>query len=648
MFTLFVTVFAILSFTGIVFAANNITTKTSVPNRPKTSCEQAGSWTAQFDALSTMEEGDIIQLTLSSGAKICKAIDFYLLLADDSQEVISESTSDPIIDNGNGETDVIDVYYNNVLITDAAPTDNAGFPVADGSTWDLGFLVKASAGSSIVTLTLSRRDIRNGSATEGWVTNFPNTGPLFRFVFNPESNDNELIIKLFDEKNNCDYFFESEGTRTVGGKTFSDYWNNSDQKTCNGYGNNTNIEYSDNTLCYDLIPCAAGTEYVGVTPDSLVDDSTYKLTFSGDYWNLHITGTDSFVVEAACKDICPTIVLSESVSQSGITTTPQGYYDPGKRGGSTSIDSDWMNSGGRDICSATYQYGNAIKMYRTGQNFDSNSKYTVKLSLMRNGSAVGSDVVWWLSETSSQTETMATSISAAYYRTNKDNPWNCDLGAGSPGVTASDALYYAGSGPHITEVYAKNLVAGSGSMSHDAFLMDIPTIYYDWTKLAMNDEIGVQVTFGKLPCGGAVTGTICLGKVGSCASTECYTLLYPYGLGSGNSGWWTGLVVTNLSSTTTNTTTIRVYDTAGGSGSLVTNITPHNQYTATIGQIMDDPAWTAGTTAITNTNDLFVEVQSNTRVDGLMFIGDTNVSVMHGYLPRLFNSCSIATSTVVH
>jgi hypothetical protein len=649
MFTLFVAVCAILSLTGYAFAANNITTKTSVPNRPKTSCEQAGSWTATFDSLSTMEEGDIIQLTLSSGAKICKNIDFFLLLADDSQEEISENTADPIVDNGNGESDLINVYYNNALITDANPIDNAGFTVADGSTWDLGFLVRANAGSSIVTLTLSRRDIGAASLTQGWVTNFPNTGPLFRFIFTPASNDNELIIKLFDEKSNCNYFFENEGTRTSGNKTYSDYWNSSDGKNCNGSGSNTNIESSDNTLCYDLMPVAAGAEYIGVTPDSLVDDSTYKLTFSGDYWNLHITGTDNFVVEAACKDTCPTFLIAEAVNQQGITSTPKGYFDPGKRGGVAITNSDWMSSGG-DICATDIQLGNAIKMYRTGQNFDANSKYTVKLSLLRNGSTIGSDIAWWHSETSTQAETMITSgLGATYYRTNKDNPWNCDLSTGTPGVLVGDTYYYASAGPHITEIYAKNFVAGSTSTAHDAFLLDIPTLYYDYSKLADGDEIGVQVTFGKLPCGGSVTGTMCLGKaVMKCVSTDCYTLLYPYGLGSGNSGWWTGLVVTNLSPTETSTTTIRVYDTAGGSGSLVANITPHNQFTATIGQIMDDANWTSGATAITNTNDLFVEVQSNTRVDGLMFIGDTNVSVMHGYLPRVFTNCSGTTAGVVH
>lgn len=117
-------------------------------------------------------------------------------------------------------------------------------------------------------------------------------------------------------------------------------------------------------------------------------------------------------------------------------------------------------------------------------------------------------------------------------------------------------------------------------------------------------------------------------------TSECTRLIAPYGTGADNPIFWTGLGITNYNLEEEAPCTITLYDGSGGSGTMEITIPRQGIFSATMGQIVHDPKFVDGDTPLDPSLDLWIVVESDKRIDGIVFLGDTAVTLLHGYLFR--------------
>ena len=209
--TLFITVFSVVAFAGMAFAAQNIFLKTTVPNIPKSACYQAGTESLALDNLTVLTNGDIFRFTLSNNVTLCKNINFYLRLHDGTAvadgALPGSTASEPVT-----STDP------------AADTLNLGGGVAGN---DYGLLVTGNSGSQIVNMQVVARTTAGGVIS---------SAVPFTLTFIGGAPANQLIVKLFDKKFLTPYFWKiSTGSRLSGR-----------QRLCCSRGD---FVANDNTIC---------------------------------------------------------------------------------------------------------------------------------------------------------------------------------------------------------------------------------------------------------------------------------------------------------------------------------------------------------------------------------------------------------------
>jgi len=253
-FTIIAAVFMVLAFSAVTFAANQVVLKTTVPNIPKSECYQAGTDTMEFDSLSKVQEGDVIQFTLNNKVTVCKSLNMWLRITTDG-----------------GALDTA---------ADAPVATTAGTYTVSAGTGEWGFLIQATnadtAAGQIITLTVRVRDAATNTLMP--LTLYPGR----TFTFNGTALTDRLIVKLFDGK-------------IVG--TNSSFWKPL-ALTPTVY--DTAIISTDNVLCIDTLTQNYTDEYVQNTPDSLPLVVANKLNFSGDYRIAHIMMEQTYNVYT-CK-----------------------------------------------------------------------------------------------------------------------------------------------------------------------------------------------------------------------------------------------------------------------------------------------------------------------------------------------------------
>ena len=254
-FTILAAVFMVLAFSAMALAANQVFVKTTVPNIPKSTCWQAGTDTFEFDSLTTIQEGDVITITLNNKVTICKALDFFVTLG----------TQPGVLDLTGG--------------LPASTTAGAITAAAAGQQW--GFVVQAPAGSQIITLTL--RQVITATGVLAADTNL-------RMTFTGTALTDKMVLKLFDGKTGV--FATSGILKYTAANTYF-----------------TAVVAADNTLCIDTLTQDFPNEYVVNTPNSVPDLVGDKLNFSGDYTIAHIMAAVDYSL-ATCKGVaCGNIVL---------------------------------------------------------------------------------------------------------------------------------------------------------------------------------------------------------------------------------------------------------------------------------------------------------------------------------------------------
>lgn len=284
-FTILTAVLMVLAFAGLSFAANQVTLKTTVPNIPKSECYQAGNDTMEFDDLTQIREGDVIQFTLNNKVTVCKSLNMWLRISND----------------GPGAAQTLDT-------TADAPVSTTGGTVSDPLTGMWGFLIQATnadtVAGQIITATLQRR-LADGSlvASAGTI-----------MTFNGTLATDKLIVKLFDGK--------IAGTESAFLKPLA--------ATPTLY--DTAIVTSDNALCIDTLTQNFPDEYVQNTPDSLPVNVAQRLTFSGDYRIAHILSELVYSLYT-CKGYAPGFIRLGSSGQSSSSCTAFDFETAGGNNG---------------------------------------------------------------------------------------------------------------------------------------------------------------------------------------------------------------------------------------------------------------------------------------------------------------------------
>jgi hypothetical protein len=583
-------------------AGNNVQLQTDVPDIPKSSCDQAGNIVMLFESGAKLEEGDTITFSLSNNVTVCKAIDFFLRLADTGSEQLLNDTSYPVYDTS-GTASVGDWLY-----TRDSDTNALYSTLTDGgSQFDVGFKIYAPVGSQTITLTLGRRIASGTGIGQFYSGNMPgSTNGKFSLTYQPDENDNKMVIRLFDQKTVAPFFLK-ENSPLVSGTQYTDAFLSTDDHM--------------NALCINTSSTAFTAEYVFSTPKSTVANDAYKLSFTGDYYVAHITTGDSYSLGLICKDECPTVSIGTSTDQWGNVTTPSGTFDPGNYISGVTSSERWYSSG-----TCTLAYGNGIRLSRSGANFQNSTKYAVTCQIYINGSAANASTIYWDS---------ANTGGGAYMGTSSDSG-KC-AAAGTAWSTAASTGWVRDSSD-----LTKTTTTVTAGAAHDSFMLDLPEIDYVYTNLKAGDEIQVMVTFGKYPCGAGTSTTVCLAKiVSSCPTSSTYELIFPFAKNKLDPSFWTALGVMNLSSATA-TVTINLYDATGGSGTLSNvSIMSNGMYAVMVPDIINNASFVKSTSpAFDETADLIIKVGSESRLDGICFVGSNTGQLMHGYLPRVFNNSS--------
>jgi hypothetical protein len=501
-FTLLTSVFMVLAFSAVTFAANKVVMKTTTPNIPKSTCYQAGTDSLEFDTLTNIADGDIIQLTLSNTVPVCKPINLWLKIA--TGMVLDPSTD----------------------ATAPVSTTGGAISAPDGGN-DWGFLIKATAGSQVITLTLRQR-----------LTAAPNTlvtPTAMHMLFTGSAPANVFTVKLFDGKwtsTNSGFYAQTAVTGAY------------DIPLTSTTGPTTNI------LCIDTLTHDYPFADVENTYDSIPINVADKLNFSGDFRVAHILSTLSYNL-ATCKGMvtgCGNIALGAITSSQAATCVAFDYETVGT-GSSTTVGNGYCTN-------HTAASGYLPKfILQSSVPFDPTAlvPYTVTAEILVNG-ATGEHGVYW-SNTTPKYQTSATTT------------------CGTPVATGTFAgvAYLRGDGVTVPVPAAPisgncaGVAAGAKAVKFTTtagvlfaagdyfFELNLPPFNYNLAEINVGDAVSVRVTLSKGTCGTVTTGTstlpdLCIGTFGCAAGPvgPGAFRLCPYvtSLAAGDT-YWDGIAIVN-------------------------------------------------------------------------------------------------------
>jgi hypothetical protein len=178
-----------------------------------------------------------------------------------------------------------------------------------------------------------------------------------------------------------------------------------------------------------------------------------------------------------------------------------------------------------------------------------------------------------------------------------------------------------------------------------AVSFDIPAMKYNLDEITIGDEVMVQITFIKCPCGEVWTETVNVGRLG-CDPSEGpgYSLLYPYATAMTGDKWWDGFVIINLGSTA-GEATLFFWEEDGDQGQMVVSV-PAN---ADGGMFVDTLANMAasvtqiGGGGVVGDAQCYIIACTDFMADGFIFMGNWEPAAQKGeamgYLPRTSAPC---------
>jgi hypothetical protein len=554
------------------------------------------------------------------------------------------------------------IFASNALdAIDITGTDTVGGLVANaaGDEWEMGFLIRGTAGSTTINLTVTRRwrtvvsdpydatlnptgayvgklGIGNlwdhdgdGGAVTAEIT--PGTADLVMTVNTAAGDPSDVItIRLFDSNNDTfNGLWDHDAnpaTPDIEATSQAGWW---EKATTAPYAYVDYIEPEDNVLCIttNLGATLVNGQYVWATPDSQPGTvaGSSQVSFSGDYTIANISGSEGYTVQPVGKGICETVTIGTSFDQYGNpigdeTTLDVGDYDDG--GCTGSRWSDQVNT-----CETGDGFGVLISK---SSNFGAADAYRLELSLAvsSDGGSTYTDIDGddaWFAGDNVAYETSASNVGNAQCSgTAADATTAMNLTTNETDNT--DSMPYIQGSDYTTVL----------SNTYDSYLIDVGTIGYLKSAFAAGDIIALKVVVYKFPCGLVATEYVCLATaVAQCPTSgggTSYTVFYPYGVGANNAQFWSGIAVVNTSSVD-GTAVATFYGDLGGQSAYTVDVPARGMVTFSMGQIMSDPAM-VGT--LTGDENWQCSITADTTIDGVTFVGGKGAyEVLHGYLPRM-------------
>jgi hypothetical protein len=473
-----VTVFAVMGLASVAFAANTVTMSSDKPNIPYSECEQGGAVTLSMDDGTIMHEGDVLRLTLTNNVTVCGNIDYYLRLNTLGNLVLATG-NEPVISTTAGG--IIQVADGGVNFGAAAALVSA----TDGFTYDVGFWVRATDGSRFITLTLAKRALIDNLAVPVVPTVTADITHPFTIEFQAFLPADQMIVKLFDEKNSAAWFFE-EADPVAAPNVYDDPITDAGDE-------------GDNVLCIDTATQNFTGAYVYAVPSSQPIDNAYQLTFFGDYIIAQMVSAVAYNVEPACKDdICQLLAIEQGLDQDGEVIDATGIFDFGNYDAGVCGDPTedrWTSVG---LCGSP-TLGNGILFSKTGDTFNNGDEFRVTMTVR-----VGA--------TADPLEAIFSNNALANYWTTSNEQGNCSCSATSV-VAQATGVGFAWSGvADQTEIQADFLITPTED-GFGAILFDLPQIDVDVENVAAGQRVYLDVTIRKLPCGIVKSETICLAEL---------------------------------------------------------------------------------------------------------------------------------------
>jgi hypothetical protein len=407
-------------------------------------------------------------------------------------------------------------------------------------------------------------------------------------------DETPLVLQLFDQST-TNVFVDTDGDGFYG--------------AYDGDGDDDAATAADNTLCIDV------SQYTGEVVKASMDSKEDKFTFvPSDPQIAHIVTAQNFsLFKCKGQDDWGYVEIA-SADQEGFSQTCNFDYE--STYGYCGYDQDRMSfTGGRIIIQV--------------DNRDLPSD-PMTLTL-----AINAAGVYWASR----------GVGLAAYETADDV---CD-NANAEDTTSYASTAYKSDGTTVvssfdgladcdvssTDPQAKILKVSFTIPTGQKYLViDLPKFAYDAVDVSDGEEVFVDVTLNKEPCGTIFSTTHKVAEfIDDCdvLSTESQRLLFPYftQLGAGDA-WWEGLVVTNLSSNAANCT-VTIYEADGDMGTWTLDPIPG------LGQVAYDLSTVLGDVTSSGTigdSRCWIRVNCDQSVDGFAFIGDGTQA--QGYLPRQY------------
>jgi hypothetical protein len=501
-FTLMVSLFAAFCLVGTSMAANTVTIKSDKPIIPKSSCGHAGNITMQFDNGTTLHEGDVIRFKLDNTSTVCGDINYFLVLASKGRETIANAADDPIQTSENITGSVITSRDGTVVGSGVALTGSNG--TSNGSTIQVGFLVQATDGSQFINVTVAARITSANPAANQYKVVSDDTQLTIQLVTSGSSET--FDVHLFDGNQKSAFFFEPSdlsGAPSIYDDQASD---NLDKIGGNALPNEaTDVDFADNVLCINTANFTGSGGLDHAIPESrpFNNNSTYQLSFLGDYIVAQLVSAVTYDIRTACKDdICNYVPIGTTVDQQGVETKATGHFDFGNYGAAdgsnTSAEDRWIGSG---YCETAKYLGNGLLFYKDGDTFSSGDRYRVTLTLSAGASVDKAKAAW-------------DNTGVQDYWTSSSAGGNCSKNATQ--LTAIGGGGWQNGTNSDTTVLQKTYTITASEIDKNALMLDLPQIDLGIAKgkVHAGDKIYVEAVVTKLPCGGPIIDkTFCLAEL---------------------------------------------------------------------------------------------------------------------------------------
>ncbi len=505
---------AVAVFATSSFAVNKVQMTLTSPTIYKAGCEKIGSTTYSFDGASVITAGDWWYMDLPENVTLCKSYNFVVVGMNDGavnpNVYINTAVVDPYTKVGFNNADLSSMAAGSIgPLTTGGTT--ATYALTGGN---MAFLVKGTTGSrrvSIYALTNSGQTPTMTAHADGTIQLKIFDGKAWSKTDTLAPNQTRILLDL-----------DADGVygevNYLGGTSVLDEVIGGDNTTAVTAGE----PYVENTLCSSNALMSG--QYLYTSYASKSD----KFTFSGDSQIAHTAASGAISLKA-CKGAESFDIALESgqsaaacwFAYDNIAVAANGDY----------CATGWAALGQRFLIEATAGFG----------DIDDKYSVTAQITSPTDGVYFSAAPAVTLIKSTEDECTVAGAASGALFTAYQGST----LATGYAPTTCTVNTGYRVD--KVVQTDASVFKTDDGATSYDTIFVDFAAFSYGSTLVAAGEEVTVQLSLDRYPCGTIFTGSRTIGTfVTSCSSASTSTLRYPWLPGTAAAGWWGGFVITNF------------------------------------------------------------------------------------------------------